>query len=59
MALNFTLKEDVNPVCPHCGKELTDIYLRKKGAGVFFAKTVVYFCPLCHKVLGVGRSNSA
>ncbi len=46
-------KEDVYPICPHCGKELTHIWCRPLES--FFGKRYIYFCPDCRKVLGVSH----
>lgn len=46
-------KDDVYPLCPHCGKELRRIWCR--GLESFFGKRYIYFCPDCRKVLGVSH----
>jgi uncharacterized protein with PIN domain len=46
-------KEDVQPVCPHCEKELQSVWMRELE-GVL-GKRYLYFCPNCHKVLGVSH----
>ncbi|MGC9329268.1 MAG: hypothetical protein ACP5I1_16665 [Candidatus Hinthialibacter sp.] len=44
-------REDVQPVCPHCEKELTKVYIHEIRG--FLGKRYIYFCPLCRKTLGV------
>ncbi|HNS35735.1 MULTISPECIES: hypothetical protein [unclassified Mesotoga] len=55
--MKLVRKEELNPKCPHCESELPEIFFKQKGPGLLLSKTVVYFCPYCHKVLGIGRSN--
>lgn len=45
-------REDLLPVCPHCGAEIYEVY--RKGTGVALAqgRTTIYFCSHCRKVLG-------
>jgi len=57
--LRFTAREDIAPVCPFCQKELSEIYVKARGAGLLTAKNAVYFCPHCSKVLGIGQSRMA
>lgn len=46
-------KDNVYPLCPHCGKELTKFLCRQLEST--FGKRYVYFCPDCRKVLGVSH----
>ncbi len=46
-------KNDVTPVCPHCGKELEKVWCRELES--LFGKRYIYFCPECRKVLGVSH----
>ncbi len=46
-------RDDVNPICPHCGAELTTMWFRELR-GVM-GKRYVYFCPNCKKVLGASH----
>lgn len=55
--LNVVEREDLLPLCSHCGKELTEVYKKSRGAGFFVGRNVVFFCPLCRKVLGFGQSR--
>lgn len=50
-------REDLSPVCPHCGEELTEVYTRAKGVPFVQGTNVVYFCPHCRKVLGFGQGR--
>ena len=55
--LEFIQRDDRAPVCPHCSKELNEVYCKSKGFGFIEGKNVVYFCPHCSKVLGFGQSR--
>lgn len=50
-------REDLSPVCPHCGEELTEVHTRAKGVPLIQGTNVVYFCPHCRKVLGFGQGR--
>lgn len=50
-------REDLSPLCPHCEKELTEVYTRAKGVPFVQGTNVVYFCPHCSKVLGFGQGR--
>ena len=53
-------RDDLNPVCPHCDKQLAEVYYKARGAGwFFFPRNAIYFCPHCRKVLGLGQSKMA
>ena len=54
---NVVKRDDLVPVCPHCDRELPEVYMRTKGVGFIEGKNVLYFCPSCHKVLGFGQSR--
>jgi predicted RNA-binding Zn-ribbon protein involved in translation (DUF1610 family) len=51
--LHVEEKNDVNPICPHCGKELVTIWYRRVES--VFGKRYIYFCPECRKVLGLSH----
>jgi len=51
--VNCIEKEDVTPVCPHCGKTLPEIWARRVQS--ILGKRYIYFCPDCRKVLGVSH----
>jgi len=57
LELKLTERDDLSPVCPHCGAVLNEIYMRTKGVPIFTADNCVYFCPHCLKVLGIARSR--
>lgn len=44
-------RDDIAPLCPHCGQEMGSVWFRKLEA--FLGKCYLYFCPHCRKVLGV------
>ena len=46
-------QNQVDPICPHCDKQLNTIWMRKLKT--FLGKRYVYFCPLCRKVLGISH----
>ena len=53
-------RDDLNPVCPHCQKTLSEVYYKGRGAGWFlFARDTIFFCPHCRKVLGLAQSRMA
>ena len=52
-------RQDLLPLCSHCGKELTEVYRRSRGVGLFVGRNIVFFCPHCRKVLGFGQSRMA
>ena len=45
--------ETVSPLCPHCEEELGTLWFRELPG--FLGRRYVYFCPSCHKVLGVSH----
>ena len=49
--MQLKLKEDVEPICPHCSTALHEVWLRELPGT--FGKRYVYFCANCRKVLGV------
>lgn len=50
-------REDLSPKCPHCDEELTEVYAKAKGVPFIQGTNVVYFCPICRKVLGFGHGR--
>jgi hypothetical protein len=46
-------REDIYPICPHCGKDITKLWCRE--VETFFGKRFIYFCTQCKKVLGVSH----
>jgi len=57
--LRIINREDLYPVCPHCGEELREVYTRKRGMPLFVGRDTICFCPHCRKVLGFGQSRMA
>ncbi|MDJ0909212.1 MAG: hypothetical protein QNI99_08450 [Woeseiaceae bacterium] len=55
--LNIVKRDDLMPLCPHCGQELSEIYAKSQGAGFVMGKDTMYFCPHCSKVLGFAQSR--
>ncbi|GMV92175.1 MAG: hypothetical protein AMXMBFR82_19530 [Candidatus Hydrogenedentota bacterium] len=50
-------RENEFPLCPHCEQELREIVARQFDKGFFkVTDKYVYFCPHCHKTLGIGQS---
>lgn len=59
-AFNVVTRDDLKPICPYCEREITEVYCKSRGAGWFlFPRSAIYFCPHCHKVLGLGQSKMA
>lgn len=56
---NVVERNDLVPLCPHCDRELAEVYRKSKGAGLLVGRNSVFFCPHCRKVLGVGQSRMA
>ena len=50
-------REDLTPVCPHCEKQLNEVYAKAQGVPFIQGTNVVYFCPQCRKVLGFGHGR--
>ncbi len=48
------ISKKIKPICPHCEEKLDNIILVNHG---FFSAKVVYCCPECHKIVGVGVSS--
>lgn len=46
-------RDDLDPLCPHCSKELRTIYIKPMES--MLGKRYVYFCPHCLKVLSVSH----
>ena len=44
-------KNEVMPLCPHCFRRLNEIWTRRLPG--LLAPRIIYFCPECHKTLGV------
>lgn len=50
-------REDLSPVCPHCARELTEVYRRGVGFPLGEGRTLVYFCPHCRRTLGFAQGR--
>lgn len=46
-------KMNIDPICPHCSTSLNKIYFQWLRG--FLGRRYLYFCPHCHKVLGVSH----
>ena len=55
--LNIIKRDDLMPICPHCEKELSEVYIKTKGLGWIEGRNNLYFCPHCRKTLGFGQSR--
>ncbi len=45
--------EGTLPKCPQCKKQLTRLWIKKKGLGVLEQKQII-MCPYCESLLGYG-----
>jgi len=43
-------KKDVDPICPHCKKDLKEIYYRELSRDL--GRRIVYYCSQCRGCLG-------
>lgn len=50
-------RTDLSPLCPHCEAELTQVFRRGIGFPLGEGRTLVYFCPDCHHVLGFAQGR--
>ena len=49
-------RDDLNPICPHCERQIERLYYRQiRDLG---GKRNIYFCSDCHRVLGVAQERS-
>jgi uncharacterized protein with PIN domain len=55
--LAIVKREDLAPLCPHCENELHEVYAKSKGVPLIQGTNVLYFCPHCRKVLGIGHGR--
>jgi hypothetical protein len=46
-------KKDIEPICPHCQQQLSTVYFQKLRTTL--GRRHIYFCPSCHKTLGVSH----
>ena len=48
-------KENENPICPFCQKELDEIVIKKFDEGIIKVSAKAIFCPLCKSLLTINR----
>jgi len=53
MMIKLEKKEDVQPICPHCKAELSNIFYSELKYE--WGKRYIYFCPVCRSCLGVSH----
>jgi hypothetical protein len=53
MMFAFERKEEILPICPHCKKELTELWFHQVKGDL--GKRCIYFCPQCRCCLGVSQ----
>ena len=46
-------RNDTDPRCPHCQKDLNTLWVR--SVKCILGKRFVYFCPKCRATLGVSH----
>lgn len=46
------MRDDIDPMCPHCGEDVPEIYARRPKGPFGLGRGYVFFCPHCHLVLG-------
>lgn len=51
--MNLVVRDDINPVCPHCQAPLASLFCQEVHATL--GRRYVYFCPQCLKILGVSH----
>ena len=52
--LKVVWPKNIFPTCPYCEQELKEVCAMRDGVSDIHT---VYFCPYCHKVLGVGSKS--
>jgi hypothetical protein len=50
-------RADLVPMCPHCDQQLNEVYRRGTGFPLGQGRTLTYFCPHCHKILGFAQGR--
>jgi hypothetical protein len=50
-------RDDLYPLCPHCGKQITEVYRKGKGFPLGQGRTLIYFCSQCLMVLGFAQGR--
>jgi uncharacterized protein with PIN domain len=51
--LELESSPEIDPICPHCSTPLRKVLC--KGLRGMLGRRFIYFCPHCHKVLGVSH----
>jgi hypothetical protein len=51
--LELVTNEDDSPVCPHCDREISTVWLRPLKSTL--GRRYLYFCSECRKVLGISH----
>jgi hypothetical protein len=46
-------KQDIEPLCPHCGTQVDRLIMVSKGP---FVALRVFCCPHCRKIVGVAST---
>jgi hypothetical protein len=52
-AMKLELREEIQPICPHCQTEITTLWYRELRGP--FGRRYIYFCSQCRKALGVSH----
>jgi len=53
MTIDLEHKPEVQPLCPHCKQPLPTLWMRELAG--FLDRRYLYFCPHCHKILGISH----
>jgi hypothetical protein len=51
--IDLVEKKDIEPICPHCQQRLSEVFFQRLRS--FLGRRYLYFCPGCHKALGVSH----
>lgn len=51
--IDATEKTDIDPLCPHCGDTLREVWYRRLSGTL--GRRYIYFCARCRKALGVSH----
>jgi hypothetical protein len=54
MTLPVEERDDFQPLCPHCGKEMQKLLARTLSSS-FLSRRLLYCCPNCKKAIGVSH----
>ena len=50
-------RNDLVPLCPHCGVPLNEVYRKGRGFPLGQGRTLIYFCSACLKTLGFAQGR--